>query len=256
MKAENILPKYTAKSIKMETKVAKISISPQDLKYVRQVVFNGKRYLMIEIDEDAEVEGFKLIPELFRARKKHARRRPCPGLGRGAPVFLRPRSFCLPRETGRVLSLYPSAGRFRFFGIRSRFAARLLFLDIRSGTVAVIPVFRASVPVLLNLSSRFSSSLPALSPDLGFSTQIPARTLRQFRFFIILSGACRTDSGSRASVPGRHNNSESFKIQTVNSPLPGGCLFMGFRCRDAGFVVFQFHNRIHYSGRPEQKEKI
>lgn len=65
LKAENILPKYTAKSIKMETKVAKISISPQDLKYVRQVVFNGKRYLMIEIDEDAEVEGFKLIPEAF-----------------------------------------------------------------------------------------------------------------------------------------------------------------------------------------------
>ncbi|WP_144460744.1 DUF4317 domain-containing protein [Siminovitchia fortis] len=63
LKASSIVPKYTSKSIKIETKVANISISPKDLKYVRQVNFNGKRCLMIEVDEDAMIEGFKLIPE-------------------------------------------------------------------------------------------------------------------------------------------------------------------------------------------------
>ena len=65
LKASSILPKYNAKSIKINTKVANISISPQDLKYVRQVNFNGKRCLLIEVDEDTLVEGFKLIPETF-----------------------------------------------------------------------------------------------------------------------------------------------------------------------------------------------
>jgi len=72
------------------------------------------------------------------------------------------------------LSLYPSAGRFRFFGIRSRFAARLLFLDIRSGTVAVIPVFRASVPVL-----------PHRFPFFVFASGTQSRS----RFFNTNSGA-------------------------------------------------------------------
>jgi len=63
LKASSIVPKYTSKSIKIETKVANISISPKDLKYVRQVNFNGKRCLMIEVDEDTMIEGFKLIPE-------------------------------------------------------------------------------------------------------------------------------------------------------------------------------------------------
>ncbi|HEY4552796.1 MAG TPA: DUF4317 domain-containing protein [Bacillaceae bacterium] len=63
LKASSIVPNYTSKSIKINTKVANISISPKDLKYVRQVNVNGKRCLLIEVDEDTEIEGFKLIPE-------------------------------------------------------------------------------------------------------------------------------------------------------------------------------------------------
>lgn len=65
LKASSIVPNYTSKSIKINTKVANISISPQDLKYVKQVNYNGKRCILIEIDEDTVVDGFKLIPETF-----------------------------------------------------------------------------------------------------------------------------------------------------------------------------------------------
>lgn len=63
IKASSVLPKYTSKSIKINTKAANISISPQDLSYVKQVLFNGKRYLMIEVEEDTVIEGFTMIPE-------------------------------------------------------------------------------------------------------------------------------------------------------------------------------------------------
>ncbi|KIL43869.1 DUF4317 domain-containing protein [Jeotgalibacillus soli] len=63
IKASSILPKYTSKSIKINTKAANISISPQDLRYVKQILFNGKRYLMIEVEEDTVIEGFTMIPE-------------------------------------------------------------------------------------------------------------------------------------------------------------------------------------------------
>ncbi|GAA0339860.1 DUF4317 domain-containing protein [Bacillus carboniphilus] len=63
LKANNIMPKFNSKSIKIDTKVARITISPQDLKYVRQVNYQGKRCIMIEVDEDVEIEGFKMIPE-------------------------------------------------------------------------------------------------------------------------------------------------------------------------------------------------
>lgn len=62
-KANNIVPKYDSKSIKIETKIANIAISPQDLRHVRQVHFSGKRYLMMEVDENAVIEGFEMIPE-------------------------------------------------------------------------------------------------------------------------------------------------------------------------------------------------
>ncbi len=62
-KASNIVPKYTSKSIKIETKIANISISPQDLRYVRQVHFSGKRFLMMEVEENTVIEGFEMIPE-------------------------------------------------------------------------------------------------------------------------------------------------------------------------------------------------
>lgn len=63
LKASSVLPKYTSKSIKINTKVATITISPQDLKYVRQVDVNGKRCLLIEIDEDTVIEGFTMRTE-------------------------------------------------------------------------------------------------------------------------------------------------------------------------------------------------
>jgi hypothetical protein len=65
LKASSIVPNYNKKSIKINTKVANISISPQDLKYVKQVNYNGKRCILIEVDEDAVIEGFTLIPEAF-----------------------------------------------------------------------------------------------------------------------------------------------------------------------------------------------
>ncbi|GAA0440457.1 DUF4317 domain-containing protein [Lentibacillus halophilus] len=63
LKASNIVPKYSSKSIKIKTKVADISIGPQDLSYVRQVEWNGKRCLMIEVEENTVIEGFEMIPE-------------------------------------------------------------------------------------------------------------------------------------------------------------------------------------------------
>lgn len=63
LKASSVMPKYTTKSIKIDTKVATISVSPQDLKYVKQVNFQGKRCIMIEVDEDVVIEGFTLSME-------------------------------------------------------------------------------------------------------------------------------------------------------------------------------------------------
>ncbi|MFC5447132.1 DUF4317 domain-containing protein [Paenibacillus aestuarii] len=63
IKASSVIPKFTSKSIKIETKIATISVSPQDLKYVRQVNYQGKRCILIEVDEDAVIEGFTLNTE-------------------------------------------------------------------------------------------------------------------------------------------------------------------------------------------------
>lgn len=63
IKASSVVPKFTSKSLKIDTKVATISVSPQDLKYVRQVNYHGKRCILIEIDEDAVIEGFTLNTE-------------------------------------------------------------------------------------------------------------------------------------------------------------------------------------------------
>ncbi|WP_077325401.1 DUF4317 domain-containing protein [Virgibacillus siamensis] len=62
-KATSVVPKYNSKSIKIETKIANISISPQDLRHVRQVHFDGKSYLMMEVEENTVIEGFEMIPE-------------------------------------------------------------------------------------------------------------------------------------------------------------------------------------------------
>lgn len=63
IKAAHVVPSYTSKSIKINTKVANIAISPQDLKYVKQVDYKGRRCLLIEVEEDAVIEGFTLISE-------------------------------------------------------------------------------------------------------------------------------------------------------------------------------------------------
>lgn len=63
LKAENVIPKFTTKSLKIKTKVANFSLRPQDLQYVRQVKIDGKLCLVIEIDESTEIDGFSLIPE-------------------------------------------------------------------------------------------------------------------------------------------------------------------------------------------------
>ncbi|WBL15370.1 DUF4317 domain-containing protein [Sutcliffiella sp. NC1] len=65
IKASSALPKFNSKSIKINTKIANISISPQDLRYVKQVQVDGKLYLMLEVEEDTIIEGFKMIPEAF-----------------------------------------------------------------------------------------------------------------------------------------------------------------------------------------------
>ncbi|GFN33966.1 DUF4317 domain-containing protein [Paenibacillus xylaniclasticus] len=62
-KASSVIPKFNSKSIKIDTKVATISVSPQDLKYVKQVNYKGKRCILIEVDEDAVIEGFTLSTE-------------------------------------------------------------------------------------------------------------------------------------------------------------------------------------------------
>ncbi|MGJ9459761.1 DUF4317 domain-containing protein [Oceanobacillus sp. CF4.6] len=65
LKATSILPKYESKSIKIKTKVANITVSPQDLRYMRQVHINGKLCLMIELEENTMIEGFEMIPEVL-----------------------------------------------------------------------------------------------------------------------------------------------------------------------------------------------
>lgn len=63
LKASSVVPKFNSKSIKINTKVATISISPEDLRYVKQVNYKGRRCILIEIEEDAEIEGFTLKTE-------------------------------------------------------------------------------------------------------------------------------------------------------------------------------------------------
>ncbi len=58
-KASSLVPK----NIKIETKIANVTISPQDLKYIKYITFEGKRCLLLEVDEDVVVEGFRLESE-------------------------------------------------------------------------------------------------------------------------------------------------------------------------------------------------
>lgn len=60
-KATSLVPK----TIKIETRVANISIRPTDLKYVKYITYQGKRCLLLEVDEEVVVEGFQLEEETF-----------------------------------------------------------------------------------------------------------------------------------------------------------------------------------------------
>lgn len=60
-KASNLIPK----KIKINTNMANISIDPKDLKNVKYIMYQGKRCLLLEIDEDVIIEGFKLESETF-----------------------------------------------------------------------------------------------------------------------------------------------------------------------------------------------
>ncbi|MDQ0230056.1 DUF4317 domain-containing protein [Metabacillus malikii] len=58
-KASSLVPK----SIKINTNLANLSINPKDLKNVKYIMYQGKRCLLLEIDEDVEIEGFRLETE-------------------------------------------------------------------------------------------------------------------------------------------------------------------------------------------------
>jgi hypothetical protein len=58
-KASSLIPK----SIKIETKVANVTINPKDLKNLKYITYQGKRCLLLEVDEDVMIEGFRLESE-------------------------------------------------------------------------------------------------------------------------------------------------------------------------------------------------
>lgn len=66
LKANNVVPKYNSKSIKIQTKVADLKVSPAELKYLRQMRLNGKLCLVIELEENTMIEGFEIIEEEIR----------------------------------------------------------------------------------------------------------------------------------------------------------------------------------------------
>ncbi|MBI6875544.1 DUF4317 family protein [Clostridium aciditolerans] len=63
-KVKNIVPDFGSKSIKIENEATSIIINPNELSGIRQVRDkDGKKYLMIEITEDVEINGFRLETE-------------------------------------------------------------------------------------------------------------------------------------------------------------------------------------------------
>ncbi|WP_249872637.1 DUF4317 domain-containing protein [Oceanobacillus saliphilus] len=61
-KASSLVPK----TIKINTEMASIALSPKDLKNIKYITFNGKRCLLLEIDEDVSLEGFQLETATFQ----------------------------------------------------------------------------------------------------------------------------------------------------------------------------------------------
>ena len=65
-KINNIVPEFNSKSIKITSEIANISLTPKDLNSVKQVLNkDGRRCLLIEIEDDIVIEGFKLETEEF-----------------------------------------------------------------------------------------------------------------------------------------------------------------------------------------------
>lgn len=65
-KITNIVPEFNSKSIKITSDIANITLTPKELNSIKQVKNkDGRRCLLIEIDEDIVIEGFKLETEEF-----------------------------------------------------------------------------------------------------------------------------------------------------------------------------------------------
>ncbi len=69
LKANNVVPKYNSKSIKIQTKVADLKVSPSELRYLRQMRLDGKLCLVIELEENTVIEGFEIIEEEMVTKK-------------------------------------------------------------------------------------------------------------------------------------------------------------------------------------------
>lgn len=61
-KPDNLIPK----TFKINTEVASLALSPQHLKNMKYIMFNGKRCLLIEVDEDIVLEGFQLETDHYQ----------------------------------------------------------------------------------------------------------------------------------------------------------------------------------------------
>jgi hypothetical protein len=63
-KVKNILPDFKSKSIKIGNENTNITITPRDLSAVKQIIDKkGRKCLIIELNEDVEINGFKLKTE-------------------------------------------------------------------------------------------------------------------------------------------------------------------------------------------------
>jgi hypothetical protein len=58
-KASSLVPK----KIKINTKIADVTINPKELRNLKYINFQGKRCLLLEVEEDVVLEGFKLETE-------------------------------------------------------------------------------------------------------------------------------------------------------------------------------------------------
>ncbi len=63
-KVKNIIPDFKTRSIKIENESTNITISPRDLSAVKQIRDKrGRKCLLIELNEDVQINGFKLETE-------------------------------------------------------------------------------------------------------------------------------------------------------------------------------------------------